>query len=99
MDDSETLARFKAELKAPFAFIPDPEGDIVKLFDVKTPVVAFAKRYTFVIGEERKILKVESGGDAINPEGAIVACPLRRPASKAPPAPAGEEAAKGAEKK
>src|SRR3954469_24003481 len=25
-DDKETLSRFKAELKAPFAFIPDPEG-------------------------------------------------------------------------
>jgi peroxiredoxin len=84
MDDSETLARFKAELKAPFLFIPDPEGDIVGKFDVKTPVVSFAKRYTFVIGEDRKILKVESGSDAINPEGAIVACPIRRPATKAP---------------
>ena len=87
MDDAETLARFKAELKAPFAFIPDPEGHLVKLFDVKTPVVAFAKRYTFVIGEDRKILKVESGGDAINPEGAVAACPIRRPANKAAPAP------------
>lgn len=96
MDDSETLARFKTELKAPFAFVPDPDGKIVNLFDVKTPVVSFAKRYTFVIGEDRKILKVESGGDAINPEGAIVACPLRKPAPKsaAPaeeaPKPAGE---------
>ena len=85
MDDSETLARFKAELKAPFAFIPDPEGKIVNAFDVKTPVVSFAKRYTFVIGEDRKIAKVESGGDAINPEGAVAACPIRRPAPKAPP--------------
>ena len=52
---------------------------------MKTPVVSFAKRYTFVIGEDRKIVKVESGGDAINPEGAIVACPLRKPAPKAAP--------------
>lgn len=94
MDDAETLARFKAELKAPFLFIPDPEGKIVKAFDVKTPVVSFAKRYTFVIGEDRKILKVESGGDAINPEGAIAACPLRKPASKAAPTPAPDEAQK-----
>ncbi len=82
MDDSETLARFKAELKAPFAFIPDPEGKVVKAYDVKTPVVSFAQRYTFVIGEGRKILKVESGKEAINPEGAVAACPLRRPEKK-----------------
>jgi thioredoxin-dependent peroxiredoxin len=82
MDDEETLKRFKAELKAPFAFIPDPEGKLVKDYDVKTPVVSFAQRYTFVIGEDRKILKVESGKDAIDPSGAIMACPLRRPGSK-----------------
>jgi peroxiredoxin Q/BCP len=82
MDDAETLKRFKAELKAPFAFIPDPQGKLVKDYDVKTPVVSFAQRYTFVIGEDRKILKVESGKDAIDPAGAIMACPLRKPGSK-----------------
>ena len=52
---------------------------MTKLYDVKTPVLTFANRYTFVIGEDRKIMKVESGGDAINPNGAIAACPLRKP--------------------
>jgi peroxiredoxin len=82
MDTAEELKKFKESLKAPFAFIPDPEGKVVKHFDVKTPVVSFAQRYTFVIGEDRKILKVESGKDAIDPNGAIVACPLRKPGSK-----------------
>jgi thioredoxin-dependent peroxiredoxin len=49
---------------------------------VKTPIVAFAQRYTFVIGEGRKILKVESGKDAVDPAGAVAACPLRKPALK-----------------
>lgn len=79
MDDAATLKKFKESLKAPFAFIPDPDGKVVKQFDVKTPVVSFAQRYTFVIGEGRKILKVESGKDAIDPAAAIEACPLRRP--------------------
>lgn len=78
MDDLETQRRFKTELKAPFPFVADPQGDLVKLFDVKMAVVSYAQRYTFVIGEGRKILKVESGSDAINPEGAIQACPIRR---------------------
>lgn len=82
MDDAVTLKKFKQELKAPFAFIPDPDGKVVKDYDVKTPVVSFAQRYTFVIGEGRKILKVESGKDAIDPAGAVEACPLRRPGSK-----------------
>lgn len=78
MDDRETQHRFKTELKAPFSFVADPEGKVVNLYDVKTPVVSYAQRYTFVVGTDRKVLKVESGGDAIDPEGAIVACPIRR---------------------
>ncbi len=79
MDDIETQRRFKTELAAPFSFVADPEGKVVKLYDVKTPVVSYAQRFTFVVGQDRKILKVESGGDAIDPQGAIVACPIRRP--------------------
>jgi peroxiredoxin Q/BCP len=82
MDDAATLKKFKESLKAPFAFVPDPDGKVVNAFDVKTPVVSFAQRYSFVIGEGRKILKVESGKDAIDPEGTIVACPLRKPDKK-----------------
>jgi thioredoxin-dependent peroxiredoxin len=77
MDSKETLADFKKSLKAPFAFIPDPEGKLVKLYDVKMPVVSFAQRYSFVVGPERKILQVQSGKDAINPEPAVAACSLR----------------------
>lgn len=82
MDDAAELKKFKESLKAPFPFVADPDGKVVKEYDVKTPVVSFAQRYTFVIGDGRKILKVESGKDAIDPEGAVAACPLRKPGSK-----------------
>ena len=73
------MARFKESLKAPFPFVSDPDAKLTNLYDVKTPVLTLSNRYTFVIGEERKILKVESGKDAIDPNGAIVACPMRKP--------------------
>jgi peroxiredoxin len=79
MDSRDELKKFKAELKAPFAMVPDPDGKLVKLFDVKMPVVSYAQRYSFVIGPDRKILKVQSGSDAIDPAGAIAACPLHKP--------------------
>ncbi|GMT98478.1 hypothetical protein KH5H1_25970 [Corallococcus caeni] len=89
-DDAETLTRFKTELKAPFAFIPDPDGKVVGAYDVKMPVLTVSKRYTFVVGEDRKVLKVDEGKDAIDPTGAIVACPLRKGAAAKPSAaPAG----------
>jgi len=73
------LAKFKESLKAQFPFIPDPDAKLTNLYEVKTPVLKLANRYTFVIGDDRKILKVESGKDAIDPNGAIVACPIRKP--------------------
>ncbi|NRD64726.1 redoxin domain-containing protein [Corallococcus exiguus] len=89
-DDAETLTRFKTELKAPFLFIPDPDGKVVGAYDVKMPLVTVSKRYTFVVGDDRKVLKVSEGQDAIDVSGAIAACPLRKDgAAKPAAAPAG----------
>lgn len=75
-DDRETLAKFKASLKAPFAFVPDPDAKLTKLYQVKTPLVDYALRYTFLVGSDRKVLKVDHGKDAVDPSTTIVACSL-----------------------
>jgi peroxiredoxin Q/BCP len=77
MDDAETLARFKKELGADFTFLPDPDGRISRLFGVAKEGSRTADRKNFVVGEERKILAVESGMFAIDPDDAIAACPMR----------------------
>jgi len=77
MDDAETMKKFKAELKAPYSFIADPEGKIVALYDVKMPAMPIANRASFVIGDDRKILKVQSGKDAVDPTDAIASCPVK----------------------
>ena len=78
MDDAETMKKFKAELKAPYSFIADPEGKIVALYDVKMPAMPIANRASFVIGDDRKILKVQSGKEAVDPADAIAACPVKK---------------------
>ena len=83
-DDAETMERFRADLKAPFPFLPDPEGKLTGLFDVKAPVVRMAKRYTFVIDSQRKVLRIDQGSDAIDPTTAIQACPIRQGKKAAP---------------
>jgi len=80
-DDRDTSAKFKASLKAPYHFVADEKGVIVKAYDVKTPVVNFAKRTTFVIGPGRKVLSKEEGSDALEPSGAVKACSLAPPAA------------------
>ena len=78
-DDAETSAKFKASLKAPYHFVPDPNALAVKAFDVKAPVFNIASRVTFVVGAGRKILAKQEGGDAIDPSGAVAACSLKPP--------------------
>lgn len=77
-DDEQAMKRFKASLKSEHHFIPDPDGKLVRLFDVRMPVIGLATRKTFVIGGERKILSVQSGSDAVDPSAAIAACPASK---------------------
>lgn len=79
MDDAETQVRFKASLKAPYAFVADPKGTLAKLYDVKMFLLPVANRVTFVVGPGRKVLAVQEGGDAIDPSGAVAACSLKPP--------------------
>ena len=78
MDDTETLQRFKKELGAKFPFISDKDGRIATLFGVRGPGDKTADRKSFVIGEGLKVLNVESGMFAIDPDDSIAACPLRK---------------------
>ena len=75
-DDAKAMASFKESLKAPFSFVADDKLDLIKSYDVKMPVMSLAQRFTFVIGAGRKVMKVESGSDAIDPSGAVESCPL-----------------------
>ncbi len=75
-DKETTQASFRREIGAPFAFIADTGGELTRKYGVKTPLVTFAKRYTFVIGKERKILHVDSGKNAVDTDGAMEACSL-----------------------
>lgn len=73
-DSAETQRKFKAKLNAPFPFIADPDAKLVQLFGVKVPIFTYAKRRTFVIGKDRRILAIDEGSDAIDPQGALGVC-------------------------
>ena len=85
MDDAPTMKKFKESLKADYAMVPDPQGKVVGAYDVKASPFSFAQRFTFVIGMDGKVLQVQSGSDAIDPGGAIKACPIRKPAPASGP--------------
>lgn len=78
-DDRETAKKFRDSLQAPFPFVSDTDGALMKAFDVKYPIITTAKRVTFVIGEKRKVLAIQEGGDAIDPSGVVTSCSLQKP--------------------
>lgn len=78
-DDAATAKKFRESLKAPYPFVSDERGALMRQFDVKYPLVTVARRITFVIGQGRKVLAIQEGADAIDPSVAVSACSLEKP--------------------
>lgn len=77
-DSVETQRRFKAELKLPYPLLSDADGAVSRAYSGTMPVVGVANRANFVIGQDGTILQIVEGSDAIDPNGAIAACPLKK---------------------
>jgi len=77
-DTVETQKRFKAEYRLPYQLLSDPDGKVAKQYSGTMPIVGVANRANFVIGQDGKITQIVEGSDAIDPNGAIANCPLRR---------------------
>lgn len=70
-DDVETLRKFRDEYSPGLRFVSDPEGVLIRKYGVKTPLVTFARRTTFIIGTDGLVKDVQSGGDAIDAKKAL----------------------------
>lgn len=55
-DTQEKNDEFRQSLDLPFPLVGDPQGDVVKAFDVRWPVVGLAQRVTYAIGRNTKVL-------------------------------------------
>ena len=78
VDSVETQKKFKAEYKLPYSLLSDEGGKVSKQYGGTMPVVGLASRANFVIGQDGKITQIIEGSDAIDPNGAIANCPLRK---------------------
>jgi peroxiredoxin Q/BCP len=77
-DDVETLKRFRDENKLPYPLLSDAGGKVAKQFGGTIAVIGLANRTTFVLEPDGKVKEIVTGNDAINPTGAINACPVQR---------------------
>ena len=77
MDDLDTQKRFAQSLNLPFPLAADPKGEAADAFGVRKG--SYANRVTFVIGPDGQVVKLIEGRDALDPGGALEACPLQKP--------------------
>jgi peroxiredoxin Q/BCP len=77
MDDLDTQTKFAESLKLPFPLLADPEGAAARAYGVLHEK-GYAQRVTFVIDKAGVVVKVLEGKDAIDPNPALVACPLHK---------------------
>jgi peroxiredoxin Q/BCP len=77
-DSVETQKKFKAEFKLPYSLLSDPDGKVARQYSGTMPLVGVANRANFVVGQDGKITQIVEGGDAVDPNAAIAACPLRK---------------------
>lgn len=75
-DSVEKLAKFKSEFSLPFILLSDEKGTVVEQYPGKIPVLGYANRATFVIGQDGVVKEVISGSDAIDPSSAVASCPI-----------------------
>lgn len=80
-DDVPAIKQFREALQAPYIFISDPDNKLLMLYNVKMPLVNYAKRTTFVVDGKRRITKIDTGDDAIDPSGALKAAAALAPAA------------------
>jgi peroxiredoxin Q/BCP len=64
-DSAESHKKFIAEYNLNFTLLADPDGKIISAYDVKMPLMKMAKRVSFLIGTDGKIVHVT---DAMNPQ-------------------------------
>jgi peroxiredoxin Q/BCP len=77
-DDVATQRRFKTEYKLPYPLLSDASGKVADQYTGTVPVVGVAKRSNVVIGQDGLVVQVVEGGDAVDPNGAIALCPLKK---------------------
>ena len=54
-DSQERNDEFRKALELPYALVGDPNGDVLRAYGVRVPVLGLARRVTYVIGRDGKI--------------------------------------------
>ena len=80
-DSIESQRRFKRENALPFVLLSDPGGKVARQYGGTIPLIGLASRATYVVDRSGTVTDIRTGGDAIDPAGAIGSCPVHHEAA------------------
>ncbi len=78
VDDVATQRKFKAEYKLPYPLLSDTGGKVADQYTGTVPVLGYASRSNVVIDQDGTVVQIVAGSDAVDPNGAIALCPLKK---------------------
>ena len=64
VDDPQTNKEFAESLEADFPLLSNPDGDVARAYGVVTPEREFPFRWTYIIGPDGRILRVDKDVNA-----------------------------------
>lgn len=73
-DPADKNKEFAESLDLEFVLLSDESGEVAKSYGVLIEGANMAKRTTFVIGKDRKVVFIAEGREAMDPAAAASAC-------------------------
>jgi peroxiredoxin Q/BCP len=64
VDDPQTNKEFAESLNADFPLLSNPDGDVARAYGVVTPEREFPFRWTYIIGPDGRILRIDKDVNA-----------------------------------
>ena len=55
-DPQERNDEFRKSLDLPFPLVGDPEGKILRAYDVRWPIIGLARRVTYGVGRNKRVM-------------------------------------------
>ena len=78
MDSRFANQAFAEKIKVTFPLLSDWGGDVTKAYGIYNPQYKAARRVTYLIDKQGKVVEMQIDHDAIDPEKVIAACERKK---------------------
>lgn len=78
MDSTFSNAAFAQQIGINFPLLSDWGGDVTKEYGIYNPAYKAARRVTFLIDKEGKIVEMQEDGAAVDPTAVVTSCQRRK---------------------